>query len=90
MLDSREWPRRRNEKSADVVFGSQLSKHFRKTQIIADAEAETQIAKPNAREPISRRKAGLLCNGRDRIQMRLAIFGDDVAFRINKNLGIVD
>ena len=35
-------------------------------------------------------KAGVFFYGRNRIQMSLAIFRNDVALRINQNLGIVD
>src|SRR5437764_6739895 len=38
-------PSRREQKNLNVLFGHQFSKQFRKPQIVADAEAKTQIAK---------------------------------------------
>ena len=90
MFDSRERPGRRENKSADLRLGGQFSEHLRKAKVVADAEAKMHTAKRKAHEGIARSKARLFFDGRDRIQMSLAIFRRDIAIRINKNLGIVN
>ena len=90
MFVSWKWPGGRNKKSADVLLGGEFSVHFGKPEIVTDTETKAQIAERKARERIARREAGLFFYGRNRIQMSLAIFRDDVAVRINQNLGIVD
>ena len=83
-------PRRRNKESADVLLGGEFSVHFRKPEIVTDAKTKAQTAELKARECIARRKARLFFYRRNRIQMSLAIFRNDVALRINQNLGIVN
>src|SRR5262249_28513989 len=83
-------PSRRNKESAYVLLGGELSVHLGKSEIVADAETKTQIVERKAREGVARPKAHLFFDRRNRIQMSLAIFRDDVALGIDKNLGIVD
>ena len=90
MFVSGKRPGRGNKESADVLLGGEFSVHFGKPEIVTDAETNAQIAERKACERIARSEAGLFFDWRDRIQMSLAIFRDDVALRINQNLGIVD
>ena len=90
MFVSWKRPGGRNKKSADVLLGGEFAVHLGKPKIVTDAETKAQIAERKARERIARRKAGLFFYRRNRVQMSLAIFRDDVARRINQNLGIVD
>ena len=83
-------PGGRNNKSADLVVGSQFSVHLRKPKIVADVETKMQTAKLKAREGVARSKAGLFFDGRDRIQVSLAILSSDVALFVDKNLRIVN
>ena len=90
MFDSREWPGRRNKKSADVLLRGEFAVHFGKAKVVADAEAKTQTAKVKGCEAITRSKARLFFDGRDGIQMSLAILSSDIAARIDENLGVVN
>jgi len=44
MFDSREWPRGRNKKSADVLLSYEFSVHLGEPQIVANAETKAQFA----------------------------------------------
>ena len=72
------------------MLSGELSVHLGKPQIVTDAETKAQIAEREARERVASSEAGLFFYRRNRIQMSLAIFRNDVALRINQNLGIVD
>src|SRR5947207_203949 len=90
MLKARERPGGRDNKSADILFGSQFSVHLWKPKVIADAQTKAQAANGNAGKRVARSKALLLFNGRDCVQVSLAIFRRDVSLLIDKNLGIVN
>ena len=82
-------PRGRDNESADVLLGCKFSIHLRKPKIVTDAETKRRSPSEKRYERIARSKARLFFYGRDGIQMSLAVFRNDVAFRINQNLGIV-
>src|SRR6266404_1210971 len=67
MFDTRKRPRRRNDKSVDVMFGHQFSVHLRKAKVVADTETKVQTAKLKAREGVARSKTGLFFDRRDRV-----------------------
>jgi hypothetical protein len=90
MFETRKRPRRRDDQSVGVLFGNQLSVHLRKSKVVANAEAKAETSKSKARECIARSKPLLFFNRRDCIQVSLAIFRENVALLIDKNLGIVN
>ena len=90
MFDTRKRPRRRDNKSVDLLLGCKFSVHLWKAKVVADAEAKVHTAERKRREGIARSKARLFFDRCNRIQMRLAIFRRTVAMRIDQNLGIVN
>ena len=67
MFVARERPRGRDNKTADILLSRQISVHLGKAEVVADAEAKTQVAKRKARKLFTRGKTRLFLDGRDRV-----------------------
>jgi hypothetical protein len=53
MLNARERPRGRDDKSADVLFNYKFSVHLRKAEVVTNTETEAEIAQSKAHESIA-------------------------------------
>ena len=90
MFVPRKRPGRRDNESVDLVRSREFLVELFKAKVVANAETKMQTAERKARERIACSKSHMFFHRRDRIQISLTIFRDDVALRINQNLGIVN
>src|SRR5438067_12599226 len=90
MLDARERPGRRNNQDVRLIFERELSIHLRKTEVITNAQSETESAGGSTRESIARRKTCPLVIRSEREEMCLPIAGRNAAARVDEDLRIVN
>src|SRR5438105_15410220 len=90
MLDARERPGRRNDQDVRLIFERELSIQLWKTEVITNAQSETESAGGSTRESIARRKTCPLVIGSEREEMRLPVAGRNAAARIDEDLRIVN
>src|SRR5260370_3379522 len=90
MLQPRERPRRRVDQYICAVFDSERAIKFRKGKSVTNAEADIEVVDIAKRKGIAGGEASALVERNSRNQVGLAIFGNDFAIRIDKNLRVVD
>src|SRR6266571_3697244 len=88
MFRAHNGPCRRIDDYIGVVLDDQRARHFRKTQVVTNAQPDRKLADLAADEVIAGRKTDALIERRSRHKMSLSVFREDFTLRVHKNLRV--
>src|SRR5437763_6781148 len=90
MVKARQWPGRGINENIRAVFHREGAAHLRKSKIVTNRQAEIELVELATHECVARNKDGALVQRCSCHQMRLAIFGPDVATSIDEDLSVIN
>src|SRR5213082_3532305 len=85
MVKARQWPGRGINENIRAVFHREGAAYLGKSKIVTNRQVELAT-----RECVAGSKEGALVQWRGCHQMRLAIFGPDIAASIDENLSVIN
>src|SRR6266576_4947527 len=90
MLKARKWPSRGINQNIRPMLDREGAADLRKTKVVANRQAEIELVELATRECVAGSKDEALVQRRSCHQMRLAIFGPDIAASIDENLSVIN
>src|SRR5438874_2126518 len=90
MVKARQWPGRGINENIRAVFHREGAAYLGKSKIVTNCQAEIELVELATRECVAGSKDGALVQRRSCHQMRLAIFGSDIAASIDENLSVIN
>ena len=86
MFHAHDRPRGRIHNHICSAVDDEGARHFRKTQIVTNAQPDVKLTDLAADEFVAGRKTNALIQRCSRDQMSLTIFRDDLALSVDQNL----